>query len=35
MILLTGGSGRLGTELQKLAAFDAPSHAELDITNPW
>lgn len=33
MILLTGGSGRLGTELQKLAAFDAPSHSEFDITN--
>lgn len=32
--LLTGGSGRLGLELQKLAEFTAPSHAELDITNP-
>lgn len=33
-ILLTGGSGRLGTELQKLAGFDAPTHSEFDITNP-
>ncbi len=37
--LLTGGSGRLGTELRaQLPALDvevfAPSHAELDITRP-
>jgi len=33
-ILLTGGSGLLGTELQKLAAdFIAPSRGELDITD--
>ena len=31
-ILLTGGSGRLGTELQKFITVDAPSHNELDIT---
>jgi dTDP-4-dehydrorhamnose reductase len=30
--LLTGGSGRLGTELQKLRKFYAPSSKELDIT---
>lgn len=33
MILLTGGSGQLGQELQKLSDFYAPSRAELDITN--
>lgn len=33
MILLTGGSGRLGVELQKLRKFDAPSHDEYDITD--
>lgn len=33
--LLTGGSGRLGTELQALREFDAPSHEELDITQPF
>ena len=33
-ILLTGGSGLLGTELQKLESdFLAPSHEELDITD--
>lgn len=34
MILLTGGSGLLGTELQKHMSFWAPSHAEFDILNP-
>lgn len=29
--LLTGGSGRLGTELQKLLSCDAPTSKELDI----
>ena len=29
--LLTGGSGRLGTELLKLRSFDAPTHEEFDI----
>lgn len=33
MILLTGGTGRLGTELQKLRTFYAPSSLELDITD--
>ena len=33
-ILLTGGSGLLGTELQKLRKYLAPSHSEMDITNP-
>lgn len=33
-ILLTGGSGLLGAELQKLLKVDAPSHDELDITQP-
>lgn len=33
-ILLTGGSGRLGRELQKLRKFDyVPTHAELDIAD--
>jgi dTDP-4-dehydrorhamnose reductase len=32
-VLLTGGSGQLGTELQKLGDMYAPSRAELDITN--
>lgn len=32
-ILLTGGSGRLGTELQKLVPCYAPPHSELDITD--
>ncbi len=33
-ILLTGGSGLLGTEIQKLdSQLIAPPHAELDITN--
>jgi len=31
-ILLTGGSGRLGTELRKLIECDAPSHRKLDVT---
>ncbi len=30
--LLTGGSGRLGRELQKLRTFNAPTHQEMDIT---
>lgn len=34
MILLTGGSGLLGTELQKHMDFYAPSHEEFDILNP-
>lgn len=34
MILLTGGSGLLGSELQKYMEFYAPSHAEFDILNP-
>lgn len=33
MILLTGGSGLLGQELQKYLDCDAPTHKELDITN--
>jgi len=33
-ILLTGGSGLLGKELQKHIKCDAPTHRELDITNP-
>lgn len=33
MILLTGGSGLLGTELQKHMEFYAPSRQEFDITN--
>lgn len=33
-ILMTGGSGLLGTELQKHLQCDAPSHEELDITHP-
>ncbi len=33
MILLTGGSGRLGQELQKLGNYYAPPRAELDITD--
>ncbi len=33
-ILLTGGSGKLGTELQKLRTYDfAPTHKEMDITD--
>jgi dTDP-4-dehydrorhamnose reductase len=33
-ILLTGGSGRLGTELRKLRAFDyVPTRQEMDITS--
>ncbi len=33
-ILLTGGSGRLGTELRKLRAFEyAPTHTEMDIAD--
>lgn len=34
-ILLTGGSGLLGTELQKHLTFDAPSMAIFDITKPF
>lgn len=33
-ILLTGGSGLLGQELQKHLEVDAPSHGELDVTKP-
>lgn len=33
MILLTGGSGLLGRELQKYIDCVAPTHAELDITD--
>ncbi len=33
-ILLTGGSGLLGTELQKYMTVVAPSHKDLDITKP-
>jgi dTDP-4-dehydrorhamnose reductase len=33
-ILLTGGSGQLGQELQKLRTYIAPSHQEMDITDP-
>ena len=32
MILLTGGSGLLGTELQKYLDCDIPTKEELDIT---
>lgn len=32
-VLLTGGSGRLGQELQKYMDCDAPSSKELDITD--
>lgn len=32
-ILLTGGSGLLGKELQKHRTYLAPSHTEMDITN--
>ena len=34
-ILLTGGSGLLGQELQKHIKCDAPSHEKLDITRPF
>ena len=33
-ILLTGGSGLLGKELQKHLEVDAPSHNKFDILNP-
>lgn len=34
-ILVTGGSGRLGTRLKKLIPYaDFPTHEELDITRP-
>ena len=33
-ILLTGGSGLLGSELRKLRGYLAPSYKEMDITNP-
>jgi dTDP-4-dehydrorhamnose reductase len=33
-ILLLGGSGLLGRELQKHLKYDAPSHRELDIVKP-
>lgn len=32
-VLLTGGSGQLGQHLQRLRAFIAPSHCEMDITD--
>lgn len=32
-ILLTGGSGLLGRELQKYREYIAPTHREMDITN--
>ena len=32
-ILLTGGSGQLGTELQKLREYYAPSHKEFNLIN--
>jgi len=34
-ILLTGGSGLLGTELQKHIKCDAPLHDKLDINKPF
>jgi len=33
--LLTGGSGKLGTELQKLRDYFAPPHGVFDITKPY
>ena len=33
MILLTGGSGQLGQQLQKLGDYYAPSRNELDVTD--
>lgn len=33
VILLTGGSGQLGSELQKLGDYVAPSRAQMDVTN--
>lgn len=33
-ILLTGGSGQLGQELQQHREYIAPSHQEMDITDP-
>lgn len=33
-ILLTGGSGLLGKELQKYMEVDAPAHSKFDILNP-
>lgn len=35
MILLTGGSGLLGQEIQKHIECYAPSHEEFDITKPF
>lgn len=35
MILLTGSSGKLGTELQTMGTFFCPSHEVMDITDPW
>lgn len=32
-VLLTGGSGQLGSELQKLRNYWAPSHERMDITD--
>lgn len=33
-ILLTGGGGQLGQELQKIRSYIAPSQQEMDITDP-
>lgn len=33
MILLTGGSGQLGQQLQKLGDYYAPPHGDLDVTD--
>lgn len=33
-ILLTGGSGLLGTEIQKHLSVDAPSHKIMDVSSP-
>jgi dTDP-4-dehydrorhamnose reductase len=33
MLLLTGGTGLLGTELQRHREYHAPSHADLDVTD--
>lgn len=32
-ILLTGGSGKLGTELQRLRKYTSPTHQELDLSD--
>lgn len=33
-VLLTGGSGQLGTELRKLRDYIAPSHTDMDLLDP-